>query len=69
LLRNLRQIPSMNNVPALALTGFGRISDVNRARDEGFAQHFTKPIDIDGLLRTVRELTNRNGDVTTAQAG
>jgi PAS domain S-box-containing protein len=69
LLRNLRQIPSMNNVPALALTGFGRISDVNRARDEGFAQHFIKPIDIDGLLRTVRELTNPNGDTPTSEAG
>ena len=62
LLRNLRQIPSMNNVPALALTGFGRISDVTRARDEGFAEHFTKPLDIDGLLRAVKTLTQRNGE-------
>jgi CheY-like chemotaxis protein len=54
----------MNNVPAVALTGFGRISDVNRARDEGFAEHFTKPIDIDGLLRTVKNLTQPNGDGT-----
>jgi PAS domain S-box-containing protein len=64
LLRKLRQIPSMNNVPAVALTGFGRISDVNRAREEGFAEHFTKPIDIDGLLRTVKNLTQTNGDGT-----
>lgn len=62
LLRKLRQIPSMNNVPALALTGFGRISDVNRARDEGFAEHFTKPLDIDRLLRTAKALTQANGD-------
>jgi PAS domain S-box-containing protein len=66
LLRKLRQIPSMNNVPALALTGFGRISDVNRAREEGFAEHFTKPIDIDGLLRTVKHLTQPNGAGTTS---
>jgi len=62
LLQKLRKIPSMNNVPALALTGFGRISDVNRARDEGFAEHFTKPLDIDRLLRTVKKLTRTNGD-------
>lgn len=65
LLRNLRQIPSMNDVPALALTGFGRISDVNRARDEGFAEHFTKPIDIDRLLGSVKKLTQPNGEGTS----
>jgi PAS domain S-box-containing protein len=67
LLRKLREMPSMNNVPALALTGFGRISDVNRARDEGFAEHFTKPLDIDGLLRTVEKLTHSNGDSTASE--
>ena len=62
LLRELRQLPSMDNVPALALTGFGRISDVNRAHDEGFAAHFTKPLDIEKLLTAVKKLTKRNGD-------
>ena len=61
LLRSLRKIPSLTNVPALALTGFGRISDVKRAREEGFAEHFTKPLDVDRLLRTVRKLTKFNG--------
>ena len=61
LLRELRQLPLMDNVPALALTGFGRISDVNRAHDEGFAEHFTKPLDIEKLLNAVKRLTKRNG--------
>jgi two-component system CheB/CheR fusion protein len=60
LLRSLRQRPRMANVPALALTGFGRVSDVDRARQEGFVEHFTKPLDIDKLLNSVRELTRHN---------
>lgn len=61
LLQQLRQLPQMANVPALALTGFGRVSDVDRAHREGFAKHFTKPLDIDKLLGSVRELTRPNG--------
>lgn len=58
LLQNLRRLPQMKNVPALALTGYGRVSDIDRARREGFTQHFTKPIDIDKLMCCVRELTS-----------
>lgn len=57
LLRGLRKMPHMNQIPALALTGFGRRTDIDRARQAGFAEHFTKPIDIDKLLETVRKLT------------
>lgn len=60
LLQNLRRLPQMKNVPALALTGYGRVSDIDRARREGFSQHFTKPIDIDKLMRSVRELTHHS---------
>ncbi|HET8782314.1 MAG TPA: PAS domain S-box protein [Pyrinomonadaceae bacterium] len=62
LLQELRQLPQMANVPALALTGFGRGSDIDRAHRVGFSKHFTKPLDIDKLLTSVRELThNHNG--------
>ncbi|MEA2446266.1 MAG: two-component system, chemotaxis family, CheB/CheR fusion protein, partial [Thermoleophilales bacterium] len=57
LLRELRKLPDMDNVPAVALTGYGRAADVERASAEGFAAHLTKPIDIDELLRMVRRLT------------
>lgn len=60
LLQELRQLPQMANVPALALTGFGRVSDIDRAHREGFTKHFTKPLDIDKLLISVRELTHNN---------
>lgn len=60
LLQNLRSLPQMANVPVLALTGFGRMSDIDRAHREGFTQHFTKPLDIEKLLRAVRALTRQS---------
>jgi PAS domain S-box-containing protein len=57
LLRNLRKLPEMAHVPAVALTGYGRTADIDRARAEGFAEHLTKPLDLDRLLQIVRRLT------------
>jgi PAS domain S-box-containing protein len=57
LLRELRQLPEMESVPAIALTGYGRTADIERAHTEGFAEHLTKPIDIDQLLQIVKRLT------------
>jgi two-component system CheB/CheR fusion protein len=62
LLKELRKLPQMEQVPAVALTGFGRSADIERARAEGFAEHLTKPIDIDQLLVIVRRLTGENGN-------
>jgi len=65
-LRRLREIPVKRDVPVLALTGFGRAEDVERAKAEGFFTHVTKPIDVNklvGLLRTlpVRERSGKTG--------
>jgi two-component system CheB/CheR fusion protein len=68
LLQELRRLPMMASVPALALTGFGRVSDVDRAHRVGFSKHFTKPLDIDKLLITVRELTRHNGTKIAPQS-
>ena len=65
LLKKLRELPSMENVPAVALTGYGRGSDVERAHEEGFAEHLTKPLDLDQLLLIVRRLTD--GKTTTGE--
>ncbi|MFN2497917.1 MAG: ATP-binding protein [Pyrinomonadaceae bacterium] len=58
LLQKLRELPSMANVPAVALTGYGRGADIERALAEGFAEHLTKPLDLDQLLQIVRRLTD-----------
>jgi PAS domain S-box-containing protein len=57
LLRKLRELPDMADVPAVALTGYGRSNDIERALEEGFAEHLTKPLDLDELLLIVRRLT------------
>jgi len=37
----------------VALTGFGRAEDAERADAEGFDAHLTKPIDLDTLIETI----------------
>ncbi len=57
-LSRLRKIPGRTDVPVLALTGFGRKEDVERARTAGFFSHLTKPLDIDSLAELLRNLAN-----------
>ncbi|MEP6568275.1 MAG: PAS domain S-box protein [Acidobacteriota bacterium] len=61
LLKELRKLPQLAKVPAVALTGYGRSVDIQRAHAEGFAEHLTKPIDMDRLLVIVSRLTEDNG--------
>ena len=69
LLQKLRELPSMANVPAVALTGYGRGADVERALEEGFAEHLTKPLDLDQLLQIVRRLTDgKNSGLTNRES-
>lgn len=42
--------------PAIALSGYGTESDVQRSRDAGFADHLVKPVDLDRLDQTVRRV-------------
>jgi PAS domain S-box-containing protein len=55
LLKNLRTDQQRYaSIPAIALTGFGRTEDVERARQAGFTTHLTKPLDFDHLLQLAR---------------
>ena len=40
----------------IALSGFGMETDVNKARDAGFSEHLTKPINFDRLEQAIRHL-------------
>jgi signal transduction histidine kinase/CheY-like chemotaxis protein len=53
LMSELRQ---SKGLPGIALSGFGMESDVTKARDAGFAEHLTKPINFDRLERAIRRL-------------
>lgn len=48
-LQRLRKIDGRQDVPVVAITGFGRNDDVERARAAGFFSHLTKPIDLQAL--------------------
>jgi signal transduction histidine kinase len=57
LLAELRRMPGLETVPAIALTGHAMDEDRARALAAGFAVHIPKPVDPDELLRVVRRLT------------
>jgi CheY-like chemotaxis protein len=51
--------PEHRDVPVLALTGFGRPEDIERAKQAGFYCHITKPFDFDNLTTTLQKLPVR----------
>jgi PAS domain S-box-containing protein len=55
-LSKLRKIPGKQDLPAVALTGFGRPEDVQRACNEGFYAHLTKPFDIQTLASILQKM-------------
>ncbi|HEY0728932.1 MAG TPA: response regulator [Pyrinomonadaceae bacterium] len=58
-LKRLRQIPGRTDVPVLALTGFGRPEDIERAKAEGFFSHVTKPFQVDALIGVLQKLPKK----------
>ena len=59
-LSKLRKLPGKEDVPAVALTGFGRPEDVQRACNEGFYAHLTKPFDIQTLASILQKMPRRD---------
>jgi two-component system CheB/CheR fusion protein len=55
-LSKLRKLPGKQDMPAVALTGFGRPEDVQRACNEGFYAHLTKPFDIQTLASILQKM-------------
>jgi PAS domain S-box-containing protein len=51
--------PIVAAMPLVALTGYARREDRNRATEAGFTRHLAKPADPDALRRVVAELTAR----------
>jgi CheY-like chemotaxis protein len=47
--RELRSSPWGHDMLLVAVTGWGQSEDKRRAREAGFDQHFTKPLDLDAL--------------------
>jgi two-component system CheB/CheR fusion protein len=58
LIAALRKLPATASVPALALTGFGRIQDVTRAIRAGYDGHLGKPVSLQALLDKIARVTS-----------
>ena len=54
--RSLRDDPGLRNTTLLAVTGYGRDEDIQRATEAGFDRHLLKPIELDTLERLLMEL-------------
>ena len=61
-LQRLRKINGRQNVSVVAITGFGRSDDVERARAAGFYSHLTKPLNFDALAEVLDQLTRHQRD-------
>lgn len=63
-LQRLRQIDGRQHVPVVAITGFGRGDDIERARAAGFYAHITKPLNLQALAEVLERLRAQgNGQV------
>jgi signal transduction histidine kinase/CheY-like chemotaxis protein len=52
----MREVRLNKHLPGIALSGFGSEQDVDQAREAGFAEHLTKPINFERLEKTIRSL-------------
>ena len=55
-LQQLKAVPGMNGVPAIAISGYASDDDRRRALGVGYLALVPKPIDIDGLFDLIHEL-------------
>ena len=51
--RQIRLMPDRNDIPIIALTGFGQSRDKDAAAQVGFNAHLVKPVDPEELMRTI----------------
>jgi two-component system CheB/CheR fusion protein len=59
-IRLVRQIPALASVPAIAMTGFDRQSDIDMANSAGYNAHLVKPVDVDQLCQWIEKLRKHN---------
>jgi PAS domain S-box-containing protein len=56
LARTIRADPELQDLPLVALTGYGQPGDRQRSSEAGFSAHLTKPVEADALLETLGQL-------------
>ncbi|MES2921826.1 MAG: ATP-binding protein [Verrucomicrobiota bacterium] len=50
------RIHEIQNIPAIAQSGYGMASDIEKSQNAGFNAHLTKPISIPKLMETIRNV-------------
>jgi CheY-like chemotaxis protein len=57
----IRQLDGRDAGRAIALTGYGMDADIAASRDAGFAEHLTKPVDLDQLQAAIARVAGEGG--------
>ncbi|MBC7983541.1 MAG: response regulator, partial [Candidatus Obscuribacterales bacterium] len=57
--RRMREQPILGNVELVALTGYGRSSDLQRAHDAGFDHHLVKPANFEQIKQILASHSNK----------
>ena len=52
----MREVRVNKDLPGIALSGFGSEHDITQAREAGFSEHLTKPINFERLEKTIQNL-------------
>jgi CheY-like chemotaxis protein len=60
-LKRLRAISGLENVFAIAMTGYGTQEDKQRTVRAGFDAHLTKPVELDALVQLLNQARERAG--------
>ncbi|HSB07930.1 MAG TPA: ATP-binding protein [Blastocatellia bacterium] len=60
LMRTLRRVPALNDVPSIALTGYAREGDRDLALAAGYTAHISKPAEMSRLLQLIHKLTTQH---------
>lgn len=52
----MQQIVAIRPIPAIALSGYGMESDIEKSHEAGFSRHLTKPVDFHQLEEALAAL-------------
>ena len=52
----MREIGRRHGIPGIALSGYGMEEDVHESREAGFSRHLTKPVNLQTLRETIRQV-------------
>ncbi len=57
--RRLHALVAPAALPIIAISGYGQDTDRQRSREAGFACHLVKPVDVEVLAESIREVTHQ----------